>query len=108
MDKSNKNVNIKIDTIPYLPNIYLGNNEKKKNKKKDFIDFSNAISADKTIFLFNMVDSVIQQNKYNNPNFFLFGNKNSLTFNIPPINYIYNNITDNNLAKNNYKLFYKE
>ena len=68
MDKSNKNVNIKIDTIPYLPNIYLGN-----NNRKDFIDFSHAISADKTIFIFNMVDDIIKQPQYNDPNFFLFG-----------------------------------
>ena len=99
MDKSNKNVNIKIDTIPYLPNIYLGN-----NKKKDFIDFSHAISADKTIFIFNMVDNVIQQPKYNNPNFFLFGNDNFEEFNLPPLNYFNNNITLNNLEKNNYKI----
>ena len=99
MDKSNNNVNIKIDTIPYLPNIYLGN-----NKKKDFIDFSNAISADKTIFIFNMVDSVIEQTQYNNPNYFLFGNNDSKDFNLPPINYFYNNILNNNIAKNNYKI----
>jgi hypothetical protein len=99
MDESEKNGNIKIDTIPYLPNIYLGN-----NKRKDFIDFSHAISADKTIFIFNMVDNVIQQPKYNDPNFFLFGNNNLQEFNIPPINYFYNNIVDNNLAKNNYKI----
>ena len=99
MDRTNKNVNIKIDNVPYLPNIYLGN-----NIKKDFIDFSNAISANKTIFIFNMVDTVIQQTKYNNPNFFLFGNKNNLTFNLPPINYFYNNVNQNNLANNNYKV----
>jgi hypothetical protein len=99
MNESVKNVNIKIDTIPYLPNIYLGN-----NKKKDFIDFSNAISADKTIFIFNMTDNVIHQTKYNNPNFFLFGNNNLVEFNLPPINYFYNNIIDNNLEKNNYKI----
>ena len=99
MDKSNKNLNIKIDTIPYLPNIYLGN-----NKKKDFIDFSNAISADKTIFIFNMVDAVIQQTQYNDPNFFLFGNNNFSDFNLPPLNYFYNNITQNDLATNNYKI----
>ena len=33
MKESDKNVNIKIDTIPYLPNIYFGN-----NKRKDFIE----------------------------------------------------------------------
>ena len=99
MNKTNKDVNIKIDTIPYLPNIYLGN-----NNRKDFIDFTNAISADKTIFIFNMVDNVIKQNKYNNPNFFLFGNNNNLAFNLPPLNYFYNNVVDNNLEKNNYKL----
>ena len=99
MDKSNMNVNIKIDTTPYLPNIYLGN-----NKKKDFIDFSNAISADKTIFIFNMVDNIIEKTKYNNPNFFLFGNNNNDTFNLPPVNYFYNNISNNILAENNYKI----
>jgi len=98
MDKSDKNVNIKIDTVPYLPNIYLG-----KNIKKDFIDFSNAISADKTIFIFNMSDNVIQQEKYNNPNFLLFGNTED-EYNLPPVNYFYNNIDDNILAKNNYKI----
>lgn len=99
MDESNKNVNIKIDTVPYLPNIYLGN-----NNRKDFIDFSNAISADKTIFIFNMVDNVIKETKYNDPNFFLFGNDNLVEFNLPPINYFYNNVSQNNLAKNNYKI----
>jgi hypothetical protein len=87
MNKTNKDVNIKIDTIPFLPNIYLGN-----NNRKDFIDFSNAISADKTIFIFNMVDDIIKQNRYNDPNFFLFGNANNTTFELPPLNYFYNNI----------------
>ena len=43
-----KNVNIKIDTVPYLPNIYLN---EKDYIKKDFIDYSNAISANKIIFI---------------------------------------------------------
>ena len=99
MNKTNKDVNIKIDTIPFLPNIYLGN-----NNRKDFIDFSNAISADKTIFIFNMVDDIIKQNRYNDPNFFLFGNANNTTFELPPLNYFYNNIINNDLAENNYKI----
>ena len=85
----NKNVNIKIDTVPYLPNIYLEN-----NKKKDFIDFSNAISADKTIFIFNMDKTILKNNRYyNDPNFLLYGNIiDTNIYNIPPINYYYSKI----------------
>ena len=92
-----KNVNIKIDTVPYLPNIYLN---EKDYIKKDFIDFSNAISANKIIFIINMNESIITYTStnnyqyYNDPNFLLYGNiakkfaaQNYYVYNIPPINF---------------------
>ena len=105
-----KNVNIKIDTVPYLPNIYLN---EKDYIKKDFIDFSNAISANKIIFIINMNKNIIQYTstnnyqRYNDPNFLLYGNIATYrpsTYNIPPINIFYNNILNNNKAENNYKV----
>jgi hypothetical protein len=98
---SKKNVNIKIDTVPYLPNIYLN---EKDYIKKDFIDFSNAISANKIIFIINMDANIVKYNGsspdqnhqyYNDPNFLLYG-KSSPTvptefYKIPPINIFYNN-----------------
>ena len=103
-----KNVNIKIDTVPYLPNIYLN---EKDYIKKDFIDYSNAISANKIIFIINMNKNIIQYTssnnyqRYNDPNFLLYGNIATYgpnTYNIPPINIFYNNILNNNIAENNY------
>ncbi len=114
---SRKNVNIKIDTVPYLPNIYLN---EKDYIKKDFINFNNAISANKIIFIINMDEIIIKYNGpevdknhqyYNDPNYILYGRNSPIIFDptyykIPPINIFYNNkdITNYKVLSLRYKI----
>jgi len=112
---SRKNVNIKIDTVPYLPNIYLN---EKDYIKKDFINFNNAISANKIIFIINMDEDIIKYNGheydknhqyYNDPNYLLYGRSLPIDityYKIPPIRIFYNNkdITNYKVLSLRYKI----
>lgn len=90
-------ININIDITPPLPDIHTSTD---KYNIKDKINNENNISADSTIFIFNL-DSTINT-KYNDPDFMLYGIKaTGETYNLPSINYYYNNKNVNN---NNYEI----
>jgi hypothetical protein len=88
-------ININIDITPPLPNIYTSYDS--KYNIKDKINNAFNISADSTIFIFNLNSSI--NIKYNDPNFMLYGVKiEGETYNLPSINYYNNN---NNMTINN-------
>lgn len=91
-------ININIDITPPLPNIYTSYDN--KYNIKDKINNAFNISADSTIFIFNLNSSI--DTKYNDPNFMLYGIKaEGEVYNLPSINYYYNNVNVNN---NNYEI----
>lgn len=87
------NINILINTIPYLPDIYTKDNI---YKSTDAVDNNTLISADQTIFIFNI--SSKYGNQYNDPGYLLYGIKNS-NYNeyLFPSLYFFNNLLNENL-----------
>ena len=84
-----KNVDILIDTIPYIPDIYTKNI---KYDKKDNIDIENSVQTSKCIFIINLSADLINKTFYNDPNYMLYGVKSSSEeYLLPPIAFFYDN-----------------
>ena len=92
-----KKIDILIDTIPFIPDIYT--NEKKYLKKNN-INQLNSSQTSQTIFIFNLSEDLIDKTFYNDPNYMLYGvQRDGVEYLLPPILYYYQNP---NSASGNY------
>ena len=84
--KINNNIKLLTDTIPYLPDIYLKNND---YFKADITNNKTSIPVNRTIFIVRLKPTHSSNlNKYNNPYYMFYGAKVSNTeYYLPPINY---------------------
>jgi hypothetical protein len=82
-------INIIIDTVPYLPDIYTKDNI---FSSCDKVDNNTQILIDNTIFIFN-IDKHYDSIQYNDPGYLLFGIQNSFYQNylFPPL-YFFNTL----------------
>ena len=85
---NNKNINISIDTSPYIPDINVNGNI---FCSSDNLNLDSTITTYRTIFIFNLFyDTNKTYNIYNDPQYMLYGIMNSGTFNLPSLLYFKN------------------
>ncbi len=86
----NNKVSLSIDATPYTPDVF---NNTNSLYISDVANSKDLIPTYQTIFIFsmNLKNAVINQlNKYNNPNYMLYGFP--ANFNLPSIKYFYTSI----------------
>ena len=77
------NINISIDTAPYIPDINVNGNV---YFSSDNTNLDSNITTYQTIFIFNLfLDGNKSYNIYNDPKYMLYGIMNGGTFNLPSL-----------------------
>ena len=88
MNDNDNNINISIDTSPYIPDISVNNNI---YYSSDNLNLSSSITTYETIFIFNLqYDENKSYNTYNDVNYMLYGITNGGTYFLPSLLYFKN------------------